>query len=120
MYGVPFSDNLGKSVLASLLGSMVPVTSAMGVTTALRGMPILGLLASLAMPSLSAGATFMIGRVFIEHFASGGTLLDFNPWDYREFIKSQKEAWSSRSAAAAPAAEGAPSTPGKEAKATAT
>jgi hypothetical protein len=27
---------------------------------------------------------------FIQHFASGGTLLDFNPPDYREFIKAQK------------------------------
>jgi hypothetical protein len=29
--------------------------------------------------------------VFIQHFASGGTLLDFNPPDYREFIKAQQE-----------------------------
>jgi hypothetical protein len=25
---------------------------------------------------------------FIEHFASGGTLLDFEPPDYQEFIKT--------------------------------
>src|SRR5271165_4890921 len=31
-----------------------------------------------------------IGKVFIKHFASGGTLLDFNPPDYREFIKKQR------------------------------
>ena len=48
------------------------------------------------MPVLSAGATYAIGMAFIEHFASGGTLLDFNPRDYREFIKAQKEMWSSR------------------------
>jgi hypothetical protein len=28
--------------------------------------------------------------------ASGGTLLDFNPPDYREFVRSQKEKWESR------------------------
>jgi hypothetical protein len=28
---------------------------------------------------------------FIEHFASGGTLLDFEPPDYREFIKSKAD-----------------------------
>jgi uncharacterized protein (DUF697 family) len=117
IYDVPFSENRGKSVLASLLGSMISVTSSMGVTTALRGIPIVGLLASLAMPSLSAGATFVIGRVFIEHFTSGGTLLDFNPWDYREFIKSQKAAWSS--GATARAVQGAPTTPGKGPEATA-
>ena len=32
-----------------------------------------------------------LGKVFIQHFASGGTLLNFNPPDYREFIKAQKE-----------------------------
>jgi hypothetical protein len=49
------------------------------------------------MPAVAAGATWVIGRVFIKHFASGGTL-DFNPPDYREFIKLQK----AKSAAATP------------------
>ena len=48
------------------------------------------------MPVLSAGATYAIGKAFIQHFATGGTLLDFNPPDYREFIKVQKEKWDSR------------------------
>jgi hypothetical protein len=30
----------------------------------------------------------VIGMAFIEHFASGGTLLDFEPPDYEEFIKT--------------------------------
>ena len=46
---------------------------------------------ALTMPVFSAAATYIIGKVFIQHFASGGTLLDFNPPDYREFIKAQKE-----------------------------
>jgi hypothetical protein len=48
------------------------------------------------MPVLSAGATYAIGKAFIQHFQSGGTLLDFNPPDYREFVRSQKEKWESR------------------------
>jgi hypothetical protein len=52
---------------------------------------------AVVMPALSAGATFAIGKVFIQHFASGGTLLDFNPPDYRAFLKAQKEMWNSRS-----------------------
>src|SRR5262245_22770033 len=118
MYGVPFSENMGKSVLASLMGSMIPATSGMGVTSALKGVPIIGALSTLVMPSLSAGATCAIGKVFIEHFDSGGTLLDFNPPDYREFIKVQKEKWLSRPAAPPAAADPVPSTPTKRAKAT--
>ena len=36
------------------------------------------------------------GKAFVQHFESGGTLLDFNPPDYKEFIKAQKEMWDSR------------------------
>ena len=118
MYGVPFSENMGKSVLASLIGSMIPATSGMGVTSALKGVPIIGALSSLVMPTLSAGATYAIGKVFVEHFDSGGTLLDFNPPDYREFIKVQKEKWISRPAAPPAATDPAPSTPSKGAKIT--
>ena len=96
IYGVPFSDNMGKSVLASLAGSLIPAstatTTAMGVGSLMKGIPGLGtIVGALTMPAFSAGATYIIGKVFIQHFASGGTLLDFNPPDYREFIKAQKE-----------------------------
>jgi uncharacterized protein (DUF697 family) len=96
IYGVPFSDNMGKSVLASLAGSLIPAstatTTAMGVGSIMKGLPGIGtMVGALTMPAFSAGATYIIGKVFIQHFASGGTLLDFNPPDYREFIKAQKE-----------------------------
>ena len=96
IYAVPFSENLGKSVLASVAGAVIPAstatTAAMGAGSLIKGMPGLGtMVGALTMPVISAGATYVIGKVFIQHFASGGTLLDFNPPDYREFIKAQKE-----------------------------
>src|SRR5579862_1375770 len=98
IYEVPFTENGGKAVLASLAGTMIPTTSGIGAASMLKAVPIAGTLASaFVMPALSAGATYAIGKVFIQHFASGGTLLDFNPPDYKEFIKSQKELWDSRS-----------------------
>jgi len=104
IYGVPFVENRGKSLIASLAGSLLPAstatTTAMGVTSALKSIPGIGTaISAFTMPVFSAGATYVIGKVFIQHFASGGTLLDFNPPDYREFIKAQKEKWNSRSTA---------------------
>jgi uncharacterized protein (DUF697 family) len=103
IYNVPFSENRGKSIIASLAGSVLPAstatTTAMGVTSALKTLPGIGTaISSLTMAAVSAGATWVIGKVFIQHFASGGTLLDFNPPDYREFIKTQKEKWNARTA----------------------
>jgi len=97
IYDVPFSENRGKALIASLAGSMIPATSGIGAASMLKFVPIIGTLtAGFVMPVLSAGATYAIGKAFIQHFASGGTLLDFNPPDYREFIRAQKEMWDSR------------------------
>ena len=121
IYGVPFSDNRGKSIIASLAGSVLPAstatTTAMGVASVLKGIPGIGtVISAFTMPVFSAGATYVIGKVFIQHFASGGTLLDFNPPDYREFIKVQKEKWNARSAATPPAAQPTPATRGTSSK----
>ena len=97
IYNVEFSDNRGKALIAALAGSMIPATSGMGAASVLKAVPVINILAAgFVMPVLSAGATFAIGKAFIQHFESGGTLLDFNPPDYREFVKAQKEMWESR------------------------
>jgi len=91
IYNVPFSANRGKALIAALAGSMIPASSGLGAVSLIKSVPVAGTVVSaLAMPVLSAGATYAIGMAFIEHFASGGTLLDFNPPDYREFIEVQK------------------------------
>ncbi len=97
IYNVEFSENRGKALIAALAGCMIPATSGMGAASALKAIPIVNILAAgFVMPVLSAGATYAIGKAFVQHFESGGTLLDFNPPDYREFVKAQKEMWESR------------------------
>jgi uncharacterized protein (DUF697 family) len=97
IFDVPFSENRGKALILSLVGSTIPATSGIGAASMLKFVPVIGTLtASFVMPVLSAGATYAIGKAFVEHFSKGGTLLDFNPPDYREFIRSQKEMWDSR------------------------
>jgi uncharacterized protein (DUF697 family) len=99
IYGVPFSENRGKAFIASLAGSMIPASSALGAASALKIVPIFGtLISAFVMPTLSAGATYAIGKVFIQHFATGGTFLDFHAPNYREFFKAQKQKWGSRRA----------------------
>jgi uncharacterized protein (DUF697 family) len=100
IYDVPFSANRGKALIAALAGSLIPASSGLGAVSLIKSVPLAGLVVSaLAMPVLSAGATYAIGMAFIEHFASGGTLLDFHPPDYREFIKAQKAKYRARSTA---------------------
>ena len=103
IYGVPFSDNRGKSILASVAGAVIPASASTSVVKSLPGIGTV--IGALTMPVVSAGATWVIGKLFIQHFASGGTLLDLNPSDYREFIKEQKAKFAARSAAVPPTPE---------------
>ena len=106
IYDVDFSENRGKALIASLAGSMIPATSGLGAASVLKAVPVIGTIAGgFVMPVLSAGATYAIGKAFIQHFATGGTLLDFNPPDYRQFIKSQRDMWDSRKNRAAKSPE---------------
>jgi uncharacterized protein (DUF697 family) len=97
IYRVPFSENRGKALIVSLAGSVIPASSGLGAASMTKSVPVVGTAMSVVvMPALSAGVTYAIGMAFIRHFASGGTLLDFDPAEYREFIKAQKELWRTR------------------------
>ncbi len=74
IYGIPFSDNMGKSIIASLAGSVIPASTAtattMGVASLVKSVPGVGtVVGALTMPAFSAGSTYIIGKVFIQHFA---------------------------------------------------
>jgi uncharacterized protein (DUF697 family) len=111
IYDVPFSENRGKALVAALAGALVPTTSGIGAFSLLKAVPIVGtIIGGFVTPVLSAGATYGIGKAFIQHFESGGTLLDFNPPDYREFVKSHKEMWDSRTKSSGGSTTGAAAT----------
>lgn len=94
VYNIPFSENRGKSIITALLGAAIPTTSGLGAAETLKAIPVVGtVLSMLVTPTLAAALTYAIGRTFIQHFETGGTLLDFNPPDYREFLKGQKDMW---------------------------
>jgi hypothetical protein len=41
------------------------------------------------MPAFGAAATYAVGQVFIQHFESGGTFLDFDPDKVREHFRQE-------------------------------
>ncbi len=89
IYGVPFAENLGKSLIASFAGSAVPATTAASAASIIKGLPGVGTGAGmLTMSAGAAGATYVIGKFFIQHFASGGTLLDFDVSRYGGPLKN--------------------------------
>jgi uncharacterized protein (DUF697 family) len=91
-YGVEFTEDLGKKLIASLLGGIVPGATTEAARSLLRFIPVVGpIMGITVLPALSGATTFAIGEVFIQHFESGGTLLDFDPSKMQSFFVEQYE-----------------------------
>lgn len=76
-YGLSFDDQLAKSLIASYLASTCATGFAYSAgSRLLRTFPLIGLV---AMPLTAYSVTWTIGVLFARHFASGGTLSDYQP-----------------------------------------
>ena len=92
VYGVSFVENSVKGVVSSLLGSVVSSGIGAGLGSLVRIVPVVGPLVGIAaLPGAYGAATYAIGRVFISHFESGGTFLDFDPQKTRAYFLSEFE-----------------------------
>ena len=81
VYGHEFSKNWGKFVIAALVGGLGHRTLAFGVlASTLKAIPGIGsLFGALTVPIFSGAVTYAIGHVFVMHFESNGTFLNFDP-----------------------------------------
>jgi len=86
LYKVPFHEQRSKSAVAALIGG---VNAGYLGGSALKMFPILGLFSLAAMPAVNGAITYAVGRVFIQHFASGGTFLDFDPVKVKDYFEEQ-------------------------------
>lgn len=93
LYNVQFSEQLAKKLLASLVAGLG--SAGLGTFIAVsffKFVPLIGpSLGAISLPVLSGAITLAIGRVFVAHFESGGTILDFNPNAIREHFRAEFE-----------------------------
>jgi len=91
-YGVPFSEEVGKKIVGALIGSYAPLALVMPAISLFKAIPLVGQsVGVLAMPVLAGATTYALGKVFVQHFESGGTFLNFNPSAVREYYRQQLE-----------------------------
>ncbi len=91
LYDVPFSKDLAKSAVSSLLGSSLPLHFAGPASASLaKFIPFIGQgLAYATLPVFSGASTYAVGKVFVQHFESGGTFLTFDPEQVRAYFDEQ-------------------------------
>lgn len=75
LYEVDFKERQGKALVTSLTGSGLARLGARAV----KFIPGVGsVLGGITMAVLSGASSFALGQVFIKHFETGGTILDFD------------------------------------------
>lgn len=92
IYGVEFSENRAKSIVVSLLGGLAP--GAMGglVGGLVASIPwVGGWLLPATMPLLGGASTYAVGKIFIQHFESGGTFLSMDSVKAKELFTERYE-----------------------------
>lgn len=88
LYGVEFSENEGKSRIATLAGVSLSRIAA----NLIKFIPGLGsLIGGLTASVVSGASTYAIGEVFQRHFESGGTFLDIDMDDFKHFYDEAYE-----------------------------
>jgi len=92
LYGVKFSEGIAKKLVSSLLMSLGGLAVGVGAASLIKLIPGVGsALGVLTFPLAVAAFTNALGRVFLMHFESGGTLLDFDPKKMQEHFKREFE-----------------------------
>jgi len=89
-YDVPFQRDRVKSIASALVAGALSTEMGVGTAGVVKGAPLVGgALGLVALPAIAGAITYAIGKVFIQHFESGGTFLDFEPNTVKEYFKSQ-------------------------------
>lgn len=97
MYNVPFKENVVKSIVSALFGSVASTGLGGSLGSLAKAIPLIGpIVGIVVVPGVYSAATYAVGRVFVSHFEAGGTFLDFDPKKTRayfvdEFEKAKKQ-----------------------------
>jgi len=90
LWDVKFSKMAATSAILSAAGAAIPGVNArtLFLTSAAKAIPVIGTgAATLANPALGAATTLAIGKLFVEHLESEGTLLTFKASRIKEYAK---------------------------------
>jgi uncharacterized protein (DUF697 family) len=89
-YNIPFRQDMGKSIVSSLMGGVLPVTVGCALASMIKFIPLIGqTTGAVTMPVVSGACTYAIYKVFVQHFESGGTFLDLDPSKVKSYFKEQ-------------------------------
>lgn len=93
IYGIPFSKNLAKTLLTTLMSGIAPRVASPMLGSALKLIPGVGsVVGGATTAALGSASTYAVGKVFQNHFEAGGVLEDFDPKKVQQELLQAVEA----------------------------
>lgn len=91
LYGIEFTKDIAQKLVTSLLSSLGGLTLGASIGSSMAKLiPGVGTALGIVTIPIFAGAfTLATGKVFMMHFESGGTLLNFDPVAMRAYFKRE-------------------------------
>ncbi|MDI1475887.1 DUF697 domain-containing protein [Polyangium sp. y55x31] len=93
LYDLSFREDIAKKLIGSLLSGVLGVGAGAVLGASLgKLIPFVGTaFGFVTVPVISGAFTRALGKVFVMHFETGGTLLDFDPHKVRSYFKQEFE-----------------------------
>ncbi|CAA6809539.1 MAG: Unknown protein, partial [uncultured Thiotrichaceae bacterium] len=91
-YDVDFDEQIGKTVVTSLVSGSLPVLTVIGLSSFAKIIPGIGTISGgISMTAIAGALIYATGQVFIRHFESGGTIQNFDARHWKNFFREQLE-----------------------------
>jgi uncharacterized protein (DUF697 family) len=89
-YDVPFKKDAGKAIISSLMGGVLPIPVGFALISLIKFIPLIGqTTGAVTMPVVAGASTYAIYKVFVKHFESNGTFMDFDTSKAKTYFKEQ-------------------------------
>lgn len=94
VYGDQFNEHAARNIISALIGTVGGgLITRVALTSLIKTLPFAGAVVGgvIALPVIAGGSTYALGRVFIEHYENGGTLITFSPEKAKAAFAEQLE-----------------------------
>jgi len=90
LFGQNYQDSSGKAFVGTLTGTTLTRIAAANVGSFLKVIPIIGTtLGGITVSAFSGATTYAIGQVLSQHFATGGSMNEFDEEELKAFFEDQ-------------------------------
>jgi len=90
LYDQDYQDSSGKAFVGAIAGTTLSRIAAHNVGSIFKSIPVIGsLLGSVTVSAFAGATTYAIGQVVAQHFASGGSISEFDQEELRKFYEEQ-------------------------------